>query len=78
VIKDIVKHARLMSTTLYYLHVLYHLLYLMTFFYLVTIFVVLLAGAEEDDKAISGARHLPDQVSAVQGEVDWLVKDPEG
>jgi hypothetical protein len=54
VIKDVLKHARLMSTALYYLQALYYLLYLMTFFYLVTIFVVLLTGAEEVDKAISG------------------------
>jgi hypothetical protein len=33
----------------------------MTNFYLITTFVVLLTGAEETDKATSGARHLPDQ-----------------
>jgi hypothetical protein len=37
-------------------------------FYLVTIFVVLLAGAEVSDKAISGARHLPDQGAAASSE----------
>jgi hypothetical protein len=36
----------------------------MTIFYLVTTFVVLLASAEAADKAISGARHLPDQAVA--------------
>jgi hypothetical protein len=49
----------------------------MTIFYLVTIFVVLLSGAEAADKAISGARHLPDQGATAQGKVDWLVKNPE-
>jgi hypothetical protein len=34
VIKDVVKHAHLVSTTLYYSHVLYHSLYLMTNFIL--------------------------------------------
>jgi hypothetical protein len=38
------------------------------FFYLVTIFVVLLTGAEAADKAISGARHLPDQEAATSRE----------
>jgi hypothetical protein len=52
VIKDAVKHARLMSTAFYYSQVLYHLLYLMTIFYLVTTFVVLLIGAEVPDKDI--------------------------
>jgi hypothetical protein len=33
----------------------------MTIFYLVTTFVVLLTGAKVVNKAISGARHLPDQ-----------------
>jgi hypothetical protein len=46
VIKDTVNHTRLVSSAIYYLHVLYHslkyLLYLMTIFYLVTTFVVLL------------------------------------
>jgi hypothetical protein len=61
VIKDVVKHARLVTTSLYYSKVLYHLLYLMTIFYLITIFVVLLAGDEAADKATSGTKHLPDQ-----------------
>jgi hypothetical protein len=30
-------------------------------YYLITTFVVLLVGAEEVDKAKSGARHLPDE-----------------
>jgi hypothetical protein len=34
VIKDAVKHARLVSTALYYTEVLYHSLYLMTIFIL--------------------------------------------
>jgi hypothetical protein len=46
-------------------------------FYLVTTFVVLLTGAEAADKAISGARHLPDQGAVASREVDWLVKDPK-
>jgi hypothetical protein len=54
VIKDAVKHPRLMSVALYYSQVLYQLLYLITIFYLVTTFVVLLAGAKVVDKAISG------------------------
>jgi hypothetical protein len=33
----------------------------MVTFYLVTTFIVLLTGAEAVDKAISGARYLPDQ-----------------
>jgi hypothetical protein len=37
-------------------------------FYLVTTFVVLLTGAEEADKTISGARHLPDQGAATSRE----------
>jgi hypothetical protein len=40
----------------------------MTIFYLVTTFVVLLIGAEAADKAISGARHLPDQGAAASKE----------
>jgi hypothetical protein len=64
-IKDIIKHRCLVSTALYYSHVLYHslyyLLYLMTNFYLATTFVVLFTGAEAVDKAISGTQHLPDQ-----------------
>jgi hypothetical protein len=40
----------------------------MTIFYLVTTFVVLLAGAETTDKAISGARHLPNQRAAASRE----------
>jgi hypothetical protein len=39
----------------------------MTFF-LVTTFVVLLVGAEAADKAISDARHLPDQGAAASRE----------
>jgi hypothetical protein len=61
VIKDATKHARLISTTLYYTKVLYHLLYLMKFFYLLTTIIVLLIGDEAVDKATSDARHLPDQ-----------------
>jgi hypothetical protein len=40
----------------------------MPIFYHVTIFVVLLKGAEAADKAISGARHLPDQGAAASRE----------
>jgi hypothetical protein len=36
----------------------------MTNFYLVTTFVILLAGIEAIDKAISGARHLPNHGAA--------------
>jgi hypothetical protein len=36
----------------------------MTIFYFVTTFVVLIAGAEAADKAISGTRHLPNQEAA--------------
>jgi hypothetical protein len=36
-------------------------MYLMTIFYPVTTFVVLLTGAKAANKAISGARHLPNQ-----------------
>jgi hypothetical protein len=60
-IKDAVKHARLVSTALYYTVVLYHLLYLMNIFYLLTIIVLLPAGDQAIDKAKSDARHLPDQ-----------------
>jgi hypothetical protein len=63
-IKDAVKHTCLVSTTLHYSQVLYHLLYLMTIFYLITTFVVLLAGVEVADKATSGVRHLPNQGAA--------------
>jgi hypothetical protein len=55
VIKDTIKHARLVSTALYYSQVLYHLLYLMINFYRITSFVVLLTGVEVVDKATSGA-----------------------
>jgi hypothetical protein len=41
----------------------------MTIFYLITIFVVLLAGAEAADKAISDAQHLRDQGAAASREV---------
>jgi hypothetical protein len=37
-------------------------------FFLVTTFVVLLAGAEAADKAISDARHLPNQGAATSRE----------
>jgi hypothetical protein len=40
----------------------------MSIFCLVTTFVVLLAGAEAADKAISGARYLPDQGAAASRE----------
>jgi hypothetical protein len=43
----------------------------MTIFFLVTTFFVLLASAEAADKAISGARHLPDQAVAGSRE-GWL------
>jgi hypothetical protein len=68
VTKDADKHARLVSTALYYSQVLYHSLYLMIDFYLITAFVVLLVGAEAVDKATSGARHLPDQGVAASRE----------
>jgi hypothetical protein len=69
VIKNIVKHARLVSTVLIYSQVMYHLLYLMINFYLITTFVVLLAGAEAADKATSGTCHLPDQGAVASREV---------
>jgi hypothetical protein len=68
VIKDTVKHARLISTALYYSQVLYHLLYFMTIFYLLTTFVVLLTGVEAADKAILGARHLHNKGAATSRE----------
>jgi hypothetical protein len=40
----------------------------MTIFYLVTIFIVLLAGAEAANKAISGTHHLLDQGAATSRE----------
>jgi hypothetical protein len=55
VIKDTVKHARPVSSVLYYSQVLYYSLYLITNFYLITIFIVLLTYAETVDKATSGA-----------------------
>jgi hypothetical protein len=60
VIKDTIKHARLVSTALYYSQVLKHSLYLMTNYYLI-IFVILLADAEAADKAQLDARHLLEQ-----------------
>jgi hypothetical protein len=54
VIKDAIKHGRLVSTTLYYSQVLKHLLYLMTNYYLITTFGVLLVGAKTADKSQPG------------------------
>jgi hypothetical protein len=51
VIKNTIKHARLVSTALYYSQVLKHLLYLTANYYLITPFVVLLTGAEAANKA---------------------------
>jgi hypothetical protein len=64
VIKDTIKHARPVSTVLYYSQVLKHLLYLMANYYLITTFVLLLAGAEAVNKAQPGIGHLPDQGAA--------------
>jgi hypothetical protein len=61
VIKDVVKHAHLVSIALYYSQVLYHLLYLIINLYIITIFVVLLTNVEAADKATSSAQHPPDQ-----------------
>jgi hypothetical protein len=63
VIKDVVKHACLVSTALYYSQVLKHLLYLMVNYYLTIIFGVLLTGAEAADKAQPAAGYLPNQVA---------------
>jgi triphosphoribosyl-dephospho-CoA synthetase len=60
VIKDTIKHSRLVSTALYYSQVLKHLLYLMTNYYLI-IFVILLADAEAADKAQLDAQLLLEQ-----------------
>jgi hypothetical protein len=68
VIKDAVKHARLVSTALYYSEVSHHSMYLITNFYLITTFVVLLAGDEALDKVTSGTKHLPDQGAATSRE----------
>jgi hypothetical protein len=68
VIKDAIKHARHVSTALYYFEVLYYLLYLMINFYLITTFVVLLTGDEVADKATSSTKHLPDQGVAASRE----------
>jgi hypothetical protein len=51
VIKDAVKHTRLVSTALYNLQVLKHLLYLMANYDLLTTFVELLIGVAATDKA---------------------------
>jgi hypothetical protein len=40
----------------------------MTIFYLLTTFVVLLTGVEAADKAILGARHLPNKGAATSRE----------
>jgi hypothetical protein len=55
IIQSAVKHARLVSTALYYSQVRSHLLYLIANYYLITIFGVPLAGAEAADKAQLGA-----------------------
>jgi hypothetical protein len=55
VIKDAIKHVRLVSTTMYYSQVLKLLLYLMTNYYIITIFVVLPTSVEAADKAQPGA-----------------------
>jgi hypothetical protein len=68
VIKDTVKHTRLVSTTLYYSQMLKHLSYLMTNYYLITSFIVLLAGAKAADKGQSRTQHLPDQGLAASRE----------
>jgi hypothetical protein len=49
----------------------------MTIFYLITAFIVLLAGAEVVDKAISGARYLPDQGAAASRK-GWLAGQRSG
>jgi hypothetical protein len=60
VIKDAIKHVRLVSTALYYSQVLKHLLKyllcLMAKYYLITTFVVLFTCAEAVDKVQPGAR----------------------
>jgi hypothetical protein len=64
VIKDVIKHVRLVSIILYYSQVLKHLLELIENYYLITTFVVLVVGVEAAHKVQPGTGHLPDQEAA--------------